>query len=152
MSQTNENQDVEMADASTTSILSRQDKAQKSRDIFTCTISKPAFAYAHLELVTSSQATAVKLDELQARSHFTSALQRFLGATGTAISIDILKVQGSDCWVRVPREDLGTFAAAITAWPGVTQDGVSSILQMRTSGNWLGSIVGRGEQHKLWTS
>ena len=107
------------------------------------------YAYAQLEMVTDGP-EEVELDALQVRSHCTSALKQFLGATGTATPIDILKVQGNKFWVRVPRQDLATFAAGITAWPGTTQDGIPSVLQIRSSGNWLGSLLGRSEQHKLW--
>lgn len=157
MTAAQEPEDVTMADAAAATPPSvGKSSSSKNLELFSCTISKPAFAYAQLELASSDPGSAAieDVDALQFRSHCTSALNRFLGATGTAIPLDILKVQGAECWIRVPREDLGAFAAAITAWPGVKQgsNGASSVLRLRASGNWLGSLLGRSEQHKLWDS
>jgi len=142
--------DTTMADVSA---LSAGTKAQKSRELFSCTISKPAFAYAHLELVAvGAQTAAPALDELQVRSHLSAALSLFLGVTGAAIPVDILKVERRQCWVRVPRDDLAPFTAAVTAWPGVEDEHAQAVFHVRAAGNWLGSLVGRGEQQKLWGS
>ncbi len=121
---------------------------------FTCTVSKPAHAYANMELVTvecGPKTEPAPLDALEVRSYCALALQRFLGVSGAGMPVDVLKVQGCECWVRVPREDLARFAAAITAWPGVSRGGSAAVLQIRASGNWLGSLLGR-DQNKLWTS
>ncbi len=134
-------------------------KARKYLELFTCTISKPEYAYAQLELVTDGTAAAAAfarpaLDALELRAHCTAALTQFLGATGAGMSMDILKVEGNEGWVRLAREDLGPFAAAIAAWPGASSssssDETRSILRIRASGNWLGSLLGRAEQSKLW--
>lgn len=61
--------------------------------------------------------------------------------------IDILKITGRECWVRVPRQDLGAFAAALTAWVGT---GSASGFRIYAAGDWLGALVGRYEQRKLW--
>jgi|SRR3569833_75312 len=145
-----EDADANMADISAST---GQTKSHKSRDLFTCTISKPLSAYAQLELVsTDHQRPAAGLDNLQVRSYCTAALTQFLGATGAGMPVDILKVQGSQCWVRVPREDLGAFTAAITLWRGPGEGGSSTLLQVRASGNWLGGLLGRSEQQTLWNS
>ncbi len=71
-----------------------------------------------------------------------------------AIAVDILAVQGSDCWVRMPRPDLGAFAAALTAYPGMSAGSRGNdvtILQVRACGDWLGSLLGRAAQHEIWT-
>lgn len=116
----------------------------KSHEIYSTTIRNPTYAYAHLELVTTQN---VLLDELQIRSYLTSALKQFLGATGSGMPIDILKVQGKESWVRVPRQDLGAFAAALTAWSG---SGASTGFVVRAAGDWLGALVGRHDQRRLW--
>lgn len=116
----------------------------KSREIYSTTIKKPTYAYAHLELITIND---MILDDIQIRSYLTSALKQFLGATGAGMPIDILKVQGKESWVRVPRQDLGAFAAALTAWSG---SGPSTGFMIRAAGDWLGALVGRHDQRKLW--
>lgn len=122
-------------------------KSTKSHDIYSTTIRTPTSAYAHLELITAADA-AISLDELTVRQYLTSALKQFLGITGASIPIDILKVVGQEAWVRLPQQDLGAFAAAMTAWPGTG----SSIFGFKicAAGDWLGALVGRHEQQKIW--
>lgn len=115
----------------------------------TCAIRSPPFAYAQLELVTDGPA-ALELDNLIVRSYCTSALRQFLGLSGVAISIDILKADGSDCWVRVPRQDLGAFSAALTAWKGTKEDGSHCLLRVKQCSDWLGPMVGSNGQDEIW--
>lgn len=130
----------------------KQKDLQKSHDILTCTIKQPPFSYAHLELVSYESSTPLTLDNLQLKSYCTTALRQFLGITGAAISFDILKVQGSHGWVRLPRGDLGAFAAALTAWRGASDDGVQVSLQVRQCADWLGAMVGTDGQDRLWNA
>lgn len=131
------------------SVSITKEKSQKCHELFTSTMRKPPYAYAHLEIVTDPEETEA-VDEIQVRMYFTKALGQFLGTTGTAIPIDILKVQGRECWVRVPRQDLGPLTSAITAWTGEFRGGITTILQLRACGDWLGSLLGRTDQQKLW--
>ena len=124
----------------------------KSRELQSSTIRAPRFAYAYLVMVTDSSSPSAKLDALQVRSYCTAALKQFLGDTGVAISIDILKVEGSEAWVRVPQPDLNAFSAALTAFPGISKDEEAWILQVRACGDWLGSLLGRSQQQQLWGS
>ncbi|KAF4966715.1 hypothetical protein FSARC_5630 [Fusarium sarcochroum] len=132
----------------------QQKDLEKSHDILTCTIKEPPFSYAHLELVTNtlSSSSSVTLDNLSLKSYCTTALRQFLGITGTAISIDILKVENNHAWVRVPRPDLGSFAAAITAWRGTSDNGEQVSLQLRQCSDWLGAMVGTDGQDRLWNA
>ncbi|RGP65123.1 hypothetical protein FSPOR_7513 [Fusarium sporotrichioides] len=127
---------------------------EKSHDLLTCTIKEPPFSYAHLELVTDapSSSSSVTLDDLSLKSYCTAALRQFLGTTGAAISIDILKVENNHAWVRVPRPDLGSFAAAITAWRGTSDNGEQISLQLRQCSDWLGAMVGADGQNRLWNA
>ena len=114
------------------------------------TIRDPPFTYLHLTLLSTSTSTSPcspPLDELTAHKHLTSALQQFLGITGTAIPIDILKVGDGDVWIRVPREDGAAVAAAVGNWVGVTE-GVSWRIKGR--GQWLGALVARTGLEKVW--
>ncbi|KAK4137609.1 hypothetical protein BT67DRAFT_438863 [Trichocladium antarcticum] len=126
----------------------------KTLTLATATLARPPFAYAHLSLA-AQQPPTLTLDALQARSYLTAALSQFLGATGTAIPLDILLVQDASVWVRVPEPDLAAFAAAVTAFPGIASSpaaGPTMLLHLRGSGNWLGSLIGREEEGRLWTA
>lgn len=122
-------------------------KSSKSHDIYTTTIRTPPYAYAHLETIAAANAP-ILLDELTIRQYLTSALKQFLGITGTAILIDILKVAGREAWVRLPRQDLGAFAAAMTTWMGIGPS--ISGFRICAAGDWLGALVGSNDQRKIW--
>ncbi|KAI0422049.1 hypothetical protein F5X98DRAFT_191279 [Xylaria grammica] len=134
------------ADASIANTL----KMNKSHELAKCVIKAPSYSYAHLELFNARMSQR-ELDALQVKSYCTAALKQFLGITGTAIPLDILKVEGESCWLRLPRDDLGAFAAAITAWQGTAQDGVHSTLRIRGCSDWLGALVGQQNEEMLWT-
>ncbi|KAI1074158.1 hypothetical protein F5B20DRAFT_469740 [Whalleya microplaca] len=125
-------------------------KVKKSHELVSATIRAPRYSYAHLAVFTDST-EPVKLDALQVRSYCTSALKQFLGTTGIAIPLDILKVEGRDCWLRLPRDDLGAFSAAITAWLGTSQNGYHTSLRIRGCSDWLGALVGRDGEDQLWS-
>lgn len=123
----------------------------KSHELLNVTIKSPPFSYAHLEAMRDEPGQNTT-DNLQFRSYFSAALTQFLGTTGSAISIDILQVQGNECWVRVPRPDLGAFAAATTAWNGSQDQGVHTMLRLHQCSDWLGTMIGSGGQDTLWNS
>ncbi|KAI1447129.1 hypothetical protein F5Y02DRAFT_36453 [Annulohypoxylon stygium] len=141
---------TEQADISMEGTSTGPAKVKKAHELVTATIKAPRFSYAHLELFSDSP-NAGDLDALQVRSYCTSALKQFLGATGVGIPLDILKVEGKACWLRMPRDDLGAFSAAITAWPGSYQDGFHSSLRIRGCSDWLGALVGRAGEDKIWS-
>ncbi|KAM0447978.1 hypothetical protein ACHAO4_008509 [Trichoderma viride] len=126
-------------------------RLQKSHELLTCTIKSP-FSYIHLELLTDPPGAGVELDNLQVKSYCTAALTQFLGITGSAISLDILKVEESGCWIRVPRDDLGPFAAALTAWKGTSDGGVKRLLRIKQCSDWLGMMAGSDGQDQLWNN
>lgn len=103
----------------------------------TVTIRNPPFSYLHLTLLAPA---TTAFDLLTARAHLTSALNQFLGITGTAISVDFLKIEGRDVWVRVPREDGAAVVSAISGWVG----GEGVAWRIRAKGDWLGAVVAGG--------
>ncbi|KMQ81611.1 hypothetical protein RF55_25771 [Lasius niger] len=123
---------------------------ESAHDILTCTIKLPPFSYVQLELVTDGP-DRIELDNLQAKSYCTAALRQFLGLSGTAMSMDILKAEGRECWVRIPRQDLGSFAAAVTAWKGTNDGATQCLLRIKQCSDWLGVMVGADGQDRLWT-
>lgn len=123
------------------------------QEFFPITVRKPPFAYAQLELCTdTNDPKAIVLDDLQVKAYCTAALRQFLGVTGTAIPMDILKVTPSVAWLRVPREDLPSFAAALTAWKGMSENGTGYLLRLKQCSDWLGTMVGADGHEKLWES
>ena len=87
--------------------------------------------------------SAPAVDILTARTYLSSALQQFLGLTGLAISIDFLKVEGKDVWIRVPREDGLAVSNAISTWVG--SEGVS--WRIKGKSDWLANLAaGDGQQ------
>ena len=125
-------------------------KAPKSAEIRSHPV-RPQSSYAHLELVSPS-AAAPTLDALQAHSYCLAALTRFLGDTGAAVTVDVLKVERNRCWVRVPSEDLSALAAAVTAWSGTKDGGMDVVFKLLGCSDWLGCLVGGEGQEDLWTS
>lgn len=92
------------------------------------------------------------LDPLSARTYLSSALSQFLGLTGTAIPIDILKIEkGSSptskhdvVWIRVPREDASTVVSAVSSWIGSGNNSTGSMdvaWRVCAKGNFLGALV-----------
>ncbi|KAI1310141.1 hypothetical protein F5Y03DRAFT_51048 [Xylaria venustula] len=134
------------ADAS----ISNAPKVNKAHELAGSVIKAPPYSYAHLELFNAESSKTAELDALQVKSYCTAALKQFLGVTGMAIPLDILKVEGKSCWLRLPRDNLAAFAAAITAWQGTAQDGIQSTLKIRGCSDWLGALVGQQDEEKLW--
>ncbi|KAH7321439.1 hypothetical protein BKA65DRAFT_80697 [Rhexocercosporidium sp. MPI-PUGE-AT-0058] len=130
---------------------SKQEPPPKGHDITFKTIKTPQFSYACLQLMSDSPpATSRQLDALTVRSYVGSALSQFLGLTGSAVSIDILKVEGRETWIRVPREDLSLVLAAIGGWTGGLEGHGKVGWTVKASGNWLGVLVAQGEAGQIW--
>jgi ribonuclease P/MRP protein subunit POP8 len=122
----------------------------KNHEITTRTIKSPRFSYVCLELISDSPAQ-ISLDDLSVRSYLTAAFTQFLGLTGSAISVDILKVADAECWIRVSREDLMAVVAAVGGWVGRIEGDRRVSWIVRGTGNWLGSLVRKRGVEKAWT-
>lgn len=106
----------------------------------------PPYSYLHLSVTDISQARVqAPLDAVTARTYLTSALAQYLGLTGTAIPIDMLKVTDQDFWIRVPRPDASAVTAAVGQWANVRGD---LSLKIEGRGEWLGGVVGGGEMRR----
>jgi ribonuclease P/MRP protein subunit POP8 len=142
--------DVSMSQSDAPQVNPKEQKINlKGHEIAAKTIKAPSFSYARLELISQST-PQTDLDELTVRTHITSALTQFLGLTGSAIPVDVLKVEGQVCWIRVPREDLSPVIAAVGGWTGSAEAGGKVGLRVRASGNWLSTLVGDLDAEKLW--
>ncbi|KFY33530.1 hypothetical protein V494_07543 [Pseudogymnoascus sp. VKM F-4513 (FW-928)] len=151
------NLDAEQEDISMTGVEDAKSRAElpiapkKGCDITTKTIKNPSFSYAFLEYISDGQPTS-DLDILTVRSHLTSGLNQFLGITGAAISVDILKVDKNGCWIRVPREDLRAVIAAMGQWIGTGEGNSKVAWKLKASGNWLGSLVASQGVQETWAT
>ncbi|KAJ5381272.1 uncharacterized protein N7496_003700 [Penicillium cataractarum] len=113
----------------------------------------PPWTYLKLQLIPQPDTPSLQpLDPLSARTYLSSALSQFLGLTGTAIPIDILKIEnkGSSAngttkydavWVRVPRDDGAAVVAAISSWIGGSGSGSGAAWRVCAKGNYLGALV-----------
>ena len=121
-----------------------------TRELKTQTIKSPPHSYIHLSTPHPNP-----IDPLQVRSYCTAALRQFLGETGASILPDILLIKQDDVaskgdvFLRLPREDLAAFAAAITAFAG-DEGGSGLLLRVVACGDWLGSLIGKGEEGVVW--
>ena len=121
-------------------------RTKPQRILLQSTIRDVPFYYLHLTLLTASIAGAAPsideaagpppIDEITVRTHLTTALRQFLGLTGTAIPVDILRCAGRDAWVRVPAQDAAAAVEALSGWVGS-----EAAWRVRRSGSWLGGLV-----------
>lgn len=124
--------DTEMIDANipssnTSSNKPKRKRATKNTNLSNFTIRNPPWSYIHLSLTsptkTFSNSESANLSDVKARSYLQYALSQFLGLHGSAIPIDILKLYGSDVWIRAPREDASAVVAAVGGWVGKEGEG-----------------------------
>jgi ribonuclease P/MRP protein subunit POP8 len=127
------------------SSLNQKDKLPET----TFTLCHPPYIYIYLTAQTLSPTPPIDLDKVTARSYLYSALSQFLGLTGAAIQLDLLKVEGKDIWLRVAKGDASAVVAAVSQWTSARQD-VS--LRVKARGTWLGAVMARGRrEERLWT-
>jgi len=94
--------------------------------------------YLHLSLLSPfSQHKPPGIDNITAHTYLTAALNQFLGLTGTAIPVDILKIDGRDVWVRCPRENGSMVSTAMSEWRG---EGGNAEWRVKGRGDWLGDV------------
>lgn len=83
------------------------------------TLRNPTWSYIHLRHQPSpSQLPPNPLDALTAHIQITAALHQFLGVHGAAVPVDILRLDASDVWIRVPAGDRSAVVAAVGGWVG----------------------------------
>lgn len=117
----------------------------------------PRWLYIRVSPISSSPTSVPVLDEMTLRLHLLGAASAYLGDTGAAIPVDILKLfepftdkQGGEsqqsqkptpqqAYLRVPFEDGPLFCAAITSWAGNPRADVAGYRILESS-CWLGSL------------
>jgi ribonuclease P/MRP protein subunit POP8 len=129
---------------------SRPRKKQKKKNrpqnhtLHQITLRKPSWTYFHLKLFSSAP-TPDAFDILTAKRYLNAALQRFLGLHGAAIPVDILKLEGEEVWIRVPREDATAVHEAMGGWVG---DDVKWVVKGKDE--WLVRLAGGGDGQDLF--
>lgn len=114
----------------------------------TFTLRHPPYTYVHLHIKTLPATLPTDLDLTTAHAYLRSALSSFLGLTGAAIPLSLLKVSGRDIWLRVPTGDASAVVAAVSQWTSVRGD---HSLKVVARGTWLGAVMARGGGVGLWT-
>ena len=123
----------------------------KQPSITSPTLRNPSNTYLHLSLITTTTSQP-PLDTVTILSYLRSALSQYLGLHGTAIPIDVLKVDDEDAYIRMPYDDGSAVVAAVSQWQ--SRDGKVA-LRVKGRSAWLGGLIGmsssgkRGD--KLWT-
>jgi ribonuclease P/MRP protein subunit POP8 len=120
----------------------KRSRPNASTTLHTNTLRQPQWTYFHLSLFTTNSEQP-SMDAISARQNLNSALTRFLGLTGSSIPLDIIKLEGRELWVRVPRDDGKAFHEAISAWAG----GGQAKFVVKGKDDWLVKLVaGSGAQ------
>ncbi|KAM5440133.1 putative ribonuclease P [Microsporum canis] len=145
----------------------RKRKSTSAETLVTLTSRRPQWAYLHLELtqneliqdVNTNRVTAASdsitkapaLDPLTAKTYLSAALSQYLGLSGTAIPIDILKIASKAnqrnaryLWIRLPYDDAAAASAAMSSWIGSESGPGSTDVALRVvaRGSRLGALVG----------
>ena len=121
-----------MAEADSSQKNKRKKNQKPSSTISQFTIRNPPWAYVHLSLISASSNATAELDALTAHLQLRAALSQFLGLHGTAIPIDILKLEANNVYIRVPREDSSALVIAVGSWVGKNGEG----WMVRHAGCW----------------
>ncbi|KXT17385.1 hypothetical protein AC579_3858 [Pseudocercospora musae] len=95
----------------------------KNSSLSEFSIRNPDWVYIRLQHLSAPGRPKQALDDVTAQLHITGALSSFLGLHGTAIPIDILKLEHQDVWIRVPAEDRAALIAAVGGWTNSSHDG-----------------------------
>lgn len=68
---------------------------------------------------------------------------------GSAIHIDILHVKNDEAWLRLPRNDVIMFGAAVSGYVGSTETRAVGF-KILGMGDFLMGVVGKGEEDHVW--
>ncbi|KAF2182726.1 hypothetical protein K469DRAFT_585322 [Zopfia rhizophila CBS 207.26] len=139
----------------------------KSSNAITPTISAPVSTPASTPVsqpqipshISASNNERDNIDPITTLALLTPPLTSFLGLIGSGIQIDILKIQGREVWIRVPRQDSSGMKAGLGSWvgwgdgemiPGYKEGRVQVAWRVKGSGEWLGSLSGDGDGRELF--
>ncbi|KAF2811858.1 uncharacterized protein BDZ99DRAFT_414435, partial [Mytilinidion resinicola] len=144
----------EPTSTSTSASKKRKRSSQNPKEshlLHASTLRNPLWTYLHLAFLPAGPPPASSapptpnnqpedLDPLTARTHLTAPLAQFLGTHGASVSIEILKIEGREVWIRVPREDGKVVGAGLAGWVGK-----AGAWRVVGRGEWLGRLIGDRE-------
>lgn len=91
------------------------------------TFRRPPHTLLHLRLTSTSTPNptnlSADLDPLTFLQSITAALHSYLGVTGAAIPLDVMKIEGRDVWVRCQMGDERGLRAGVGEWVGAMGGG-----------------------------
>lgn len=129
-------------------------KALKAEPPVQITVKNPEWSYAHLKMTYDPPYTAESPsyppDILTWRTTLTICLTQFLGIMGSSLHIDILHIESDEAWLRLPKNDMTMFAAAVSGYVGESDEGKSVGFKTLGTGDFLMGVVGKGEEETLW--
>ncbi|RMY60782.1 hypothetical protein D0863_11491 [Hortaea werneckii] len=123
----------------------KRKRATKNRILSQFTMRSPPWSYIHLQHLTPPGSEA-KVDAVTAHLHLTASLSQFLGVHGTAISVDIIKLEGKDVWIRVPNQDSSAVIAAAGGWTSSKGEG----WRVKGSSSWDARAMARDSGQDLF--
>ncbi|KAF2772253.1 hypothetical protein EJ03DRAFT_348640 [Teratosphaeria nubilosa] len=124
----------------------RKRKPKSSPISTTMTLHAPQWCYIHLRHLSSATSTSPDLDLVTSHLHLLQPLSRFLGLHGSSTPLDILKLDGTDVWIRIPAEDREVLVAAVGGWVGAKGEG----WRVMGSSSWDVRAQGREEARDLF--
>ncbi|RMY18733.1 hypothetical protein D0866_13083 [Hortaea werneckii] len=123
----------------------KRKRTSKNRILSQFAMRSPPWSYIHLQHLTPPGSEA-KLDAVTAHLHLTASLSQFLGVHGTAISVDITKLEGKDVWIRVPNQDSSAVIAAAGGWTSGKGEG----WRVKGSSSWDARAMARDSGQDLF--
>jgi ribonuclease P/MRP protein subunit POP8 len=130
------------AAATTTGIMpAKRPQSEASIVLHSSTLRRPQWTYFHLSAFSTANEPP-SYDAISTRQNLSNAMKKFLGLTGSSIPIDILKIEGSEVWLRVPRDNSRAFHEGVSAWIG--KDLMKYLI--RDKDDWLSQMsAGNGQ-------
>ena len=113
----------------------------------TFSLRDPLSTYLKVYVSHAQKSSTENLDEITVKTHLDAALNQYLGLTGMAVPVDILKVEDRLAWIRVPTDNEIAVVAALSQWVG---KGATS-LRVQGRATWLGALVDEDVNEKLWS-
>lgn len=132
--------------------MSKQRVYQQGQEIAFKSLKLPQFTYARLELSTRNRNGPIELDVLTMRTYINLALSQYLGVMSAGFSVDVVNVDAKGCWLRLHREDLGSFIVAVSSWVGITESGHDISWKVQGAARWLNLLIGNQDTQEIWAA
>ena len=129
--------------SNTTDRKRKADDTSRTKILADCTVRDFTWYYLDVSLVAQQPTSKTDpIDALTAKKYLTIAMTQRFGVIGSAVSIDILKIENDTVWIKVPFEDRMMVTEALSGWSG---NGIA--WRIKQSGPWLGGLTGSSSRH-----